>query len=498
MNGGMIRFILGSVLKVESVLLLFPCIVAVFYRESAGYWFLLTAVLSFVIGYLMVRKKPANTVFYLKEGCVTTALSWIMISLVGCLPFYLSGEIPAFTDALFETISGFTTTGASILSDVECLSQSILFWRSFSHWIGGMGVLVFLLAIIPLSGGSHMNLMRAESPGPSVGKLVPKVRATARILYLIYFGMTIVELIFLLIGKMPFLEAMMITFGTAGTGGFGVRNTSIGGYSAYIQWVVAIFMILFGVNFNAYYFLLMKRFKQAFDMEEVKGYFLIIAAASALIFINIYDKTMTAADTIRHVVFQVGSLMTSTGYSTVDFDLWPSASKVVLIIIMFIGACAGSTGGGIKVSRVIMMLKSVKRELNAYLHPKSVRTIKMEGKALDQGAVSSVAVYCITFTLIFAVSFLLVALEGRDLTTNFTAVLTTLNNMGPGLADVGPSKNFGGLSMLSKYVLMFDMLAGRLELFPMLVLFHPVLWKETWEGGKRRRRRLKKERVPVK
>lgn len=327
-----------------------------------------------------------------------------------------------------------------------------------------------------------------------MGKLVPKVRATARILYLIYFGMTIVELIFLLIGKMPFLEAMMITFGTAGTGGFGVRNTSIGGYSAYIQWVVAIFMILFGVNFNAYYFLLMKRFKQAFDMEEVKGYFLIIAAASALIFINIYDKTMTAADTIRHVVFQVGSLMTSTGYSTVDFDLWPSASKVVLIIIMFIGACAGSTGGGIKVSRVIMMLKSVKRELNAYLHPKSVRTIKMEGKALDQGAISSVAVYCITFTLVFAVSFLLVALEGRDLTTNFTAVLTTMNNMGPGLADVGPSKNFGGLSILSKYVLMFDMLAGRLELFPMLVLFHPVLWKETWEGGKRRRR-LKRKKV---
>ena len=314
MNGGMIRFILGSVLKVESALLLFPCIVAVFYKESAGYWFLCTAVLSFVLGYLLSRKKPHNTVFYLKEGCVTTAMSWIVISLVGCLPFYLSGEIPSFTDALFETISGFTTTGASILSDVECLSQSILFWRSFSHWIGGMGVLVFLLAIIPLSGGSHMNLMRAESPGPSVGKLVPKVRATARILYMIYFGMTIVQLIFLLLGKMPFLEALMITFGTAGTGGFGVRNSSIGGYSPYIQWVVAIFMILFGVNFNAYYFILLKRFRQAFDMEEIKGYFLIIAAASAMIFVNIYDKTMTAADTLRHVVFQVGSLMTSSRF----------------------------------------------------------------------------------------------------------------------------------------------------------------------------------------
>ena len=253
-------------------------------------------------------------------------------------------------------------------------------------------------------------------------------------------------------------------------------------------------MILFGVNFNAYYFILLKRFRQAFVMEEIKGYFLIIAAASAMIFVNIYDKTMTAADTLRHVVFQVGSLMTSTGYSTVDFDLWPSASKVVLIIIMFIGACAGSTGGGIKVSRVIMMLKSVKRELNAYLHPKSVRTIKMEGKALNQGAISSVAVYFITFTLIFATSFLLVSLEGRDLTTNFTAVLTTMNNMGPGLADVGPSRNFGELSVLSKYVLMFDMLAGRLELFPMLVLFHPVLWKETWAGSKRKRRRSRREK----
>ena len=355
-----------------------------------------------------------------------------------------------------------------------------------------MGVLVFLLAIIPLSGGSHMNLMRAESPGPSVGKLVPKVRATARILYMIYFGMTIVQLIFLLLGKMPFLEALMITFGTAGTGGFGVRNSSIGGYSPYIQWVVAIFMILFGVNFNAYYFILLKRFKQAFDMEEVKGYFLIIAAASAFIFVNIYDKTMTAADTLRHVVFQVGSLMTSTGYSTVDFDLWSSASKVVLIIIMFIGACAGSTGGGIKVSRVIMMLKSVKRELNAYLHPKSVRTIKMEGKALDQGAISSVAVYFITFTLIFAASFLLVSLEGRDLTTNFTAVAATFNNIGPGLELVGPTQNFEHFNVFSKLVMIFDMLAGRLELFPLLLLFHPVVIKEMFED----KRRYKKSQKP--
>ncbi len=494
MNGAMVIYILGSVLKVEAFFLLFPCLVALVYGEAAGRWFVLTAVLSAAAGFLLAGKKPQNTVFYLKEGCVSTALSWIVMSVVGCLPFYWSEAIPSFTDALFETISGFTTTGASILSDVECLPWSILFWRSFSHWIGGMGVLVFLLAIIPLSGGSHMNLMRAESPGPSVGKLVPKVRATARILYMIYFGLTVVELIFLLIGGMPFLEALMISFGTAGTGGFGVRNSSIGGYSPYIQWVVAVFMVLFGVNFNAYYFILLKRFKQAFSMEEVKGYFLIIAAASAVIFINIYDRTMTAADTLRHVVFQVSSLMTSTGFATVDFDLWPSAAKVVLIIIMFIGACAGSTGGGLKVSRVLILGKSVRRELNAYLHPKSVKTIKMEDKPLDQSAISSVGVYFTTFILIFGVSFFLISLEGNDLETNFTAVLTTLNNMGPGLAKVGPTQNFGGLSVLSKYVLMFDMLAGRLELFPMLVLFHPLLWKEAWNSGKRRRAIQKNKR----
>ena len=378
MNGGMIRFILGSVLKVESVLLLFPCIVAVFYRESAGYWFLLTAVLSFVIGYLMVRKKPANTVFYLKEGCVTTALSWIMISLVGCLPFYLSGEIPAFTDALFETISGFTTTGASILSDVECLSQSILFWRSFSHWIGGMGVLVFLLAIIPLSGGSHMNLMRAESPGPSVGKLVPKVRATARILYLIYFGMTIVELIFLLIGKMPFLEAMMITFGTAGTGGFGIKNDSMASYSTYLQVVITVFMILFGVNFNAYFFIITKKFAQAFKMEEVRYYFGIIGVATLIITCNIYHIFGSAARAFQQAAFQVGSIITTTGYATTDFNMWPEISRTILVMLMFIGACAGSTGGGFKVSRILILCKTVRKELHIFLHPNAVKKIKMD------------------------------------------------------------------------------------------------------------------------
>jgi trk system potassium uptake protein TrkH len=489
MNVGIITFILGCVLRIEAVLMIFPCIVAVIYRESAGYWFLLIAIISGLIGQILSEKKPENMVFYLKEGCVATALSWIVMSFVGCLPFYLSKEIPSFTDALFETISGFTTTGASILSDVEALSKCTLFWRSFSHWIGGMGVLVFLLTIISLSGGSHMNLMRAESPGPSVGKFVPKVRATAQILYLIYLGMTVVQFILLLIGRLPVLDAMLLTFGTAGTGGFGILNTGLAEYSGYVQWVIAIFMILFGVNFNAYYLILLKKFKQAFGMEEIKAYFLLILASCAVIFMNIYDHTMTALDTLRHVVFQVGTLVTSTGYSTVDFDMWPSLSKAVLVLLMFIGACAGSTGGGIKVSRIIILLKAVGRELNAYLHPKSVRTIQMEDKPLDKEVIGSVGVYFVTFMIVFSVSVLLVSIEGYDMITNFTAVLATLNNMGPGLAKVGPTQNYGFLSDLSKYVLMFDMLAGRLELFPMLILFHPVLWKEAWEHSKTKKQR---------
>ncbi len=489
MNGKMIIFILGYVLRIEAIFMAFPCVVAVIYNEPAGWWFLAAAIACGTIGTAISWKKPQETVFYMKDGCVATALSWIVMSLMGCLPFYLSGEIPSFTDALFETISGFTTTGSSILSDVEALSKCCLFWRSFTHWIGGMGVLVFLLSIISMSGGSNMNLMRAESPGPSVGKLVPKVRATAQILYMIYIVMTVVQFVLLLIGGLPVLDAMLLTFGTAGTGGFGTKNTGLADYSAYVQWVIAIFMILFGVNFNAYYLILLKRFKQAFKIEEIRAYFGMIAAAVALIFVSVYDHTMTALDTLRHVVFQVGSLATSTGYSTVDFDLWPQTAKMVLIMVMVVGACAGSTGGGIKVSRLVILVKSLGKELNAYLHPKSVKTIKMDDKTLDQGITGSVGVYFVTFTLIYFISVLLVSLEGNDMVTNLTAVLTTLNNMGPGLALVGPTQNFGGLSAFSKYVLMFDMLAGRLELFPMLILFHPVLWKEAWERSKFKRRK---------
>ena len=483
----------------EAVFLMLPALTAVIYQElHCILVFLGSAVFCLAAGALLRGKKPENTTIFSAEGYVSVALCWVALSLCGAIPLYFSGSFPNPVDALFEIVSGFTTTGSSILSDVESVHRAVLMWRSFSHWVGGMGVLVFMLALLPMGGASSMHLMKAESPGPSVGKLVPKVRSTAKILYEIYFFLTIVLMILLVISGCPVFDSINLAFATAGTGGFAVLNSSAADYNAATQWILTIFMILFGVNFNVYFLFYVKKWKDGLRCEEARAYFGIILGSVALISFNIYHLVRNVELTVRQAAFQVASIITTTGFGSADFDQWPEFSKCILVLLMFIGACAGSTGGGIKVSRVIMMLKSVKRELNAYLHPKSVRMIKMEGKALDQGAISSVAVYFITFTLVFAVSFLLVSLEGRDLTTNFTAVLTTLNNMGPGLADVGPSKNFGGLSMLSKYVLMFDMLAGRLELFPMLVLFHPVLWKETWEGGKRRRRRLKKERVPVK
>ena len=434
----------------------------------------------------MTWKPPKSQVFYLKEGCIATALSWIILSFFGCLPFYLSGEIPSLTDALFETVSGFTTTGASILNNVEGLSYCALFWRSFTHWIGGMGVLVFLLAVIPLSGGSHINLMRAESPGPSVGKLVPKIRYTARILYIIYFAMTILEIILLLLGDMPLFDALTTSFGTAGTGGFGIKNDSFKSYSPYLQWVVTIFMILFGVNFNAYYLLLFGKIKHALSMEEVRTYFIIIFAAAGVIFFNILETCSGIFDALTQSMFQVGSIITTTGFSSVDFNLWPQASKSILVLLMFIGACAGSTGGGIKVSRFILLVKTIAKELNSYIHPKSIKKIKMEGKPVEHEVVRSTNVYFITFMILFSASVLAISFEGKDLITNFTAVAATINNIGPGLELAGPTQNFGHFSLFSKYVLIFDMLAGRLELFPLLILFHPEAWKDllTRRGAK--------------
>lgn len=478
MNSSIIRFILGHVLRIEGMLLFLPAIVSGIYQENEGLYYVAVAGVCLFLGFVMIRKPPKHQVFYLKEGCIATALSWIFLSFFGALPFYLSGEIPSLTDALFETVSGFTTTGASILSDVEALSYCALFWRSFTHWIGGMGVLVFLLAVIPLSGGSHINLMRAESPGPSVGKLVPKIRYTAQILYLIYFAMTVLEIVLLLIGGMPVFDAVTTSFGTAGTGGFGIKNDSFVSYAPHLQWIVTVFMILFGVNFNAYYLLLFGKLKNALSMEEVRVYFLVILSAIGLIFLNILDTCASAFDALTHAAFQVGSIITTTGYSSTDFNLWPQASKTVLVLLMFIGACAGSTGGGIKVSRIILLIKTIIKELNSYIHPKSIKKITMEGKPVEHEVLRSINVYFITFMVLFSASVLAVSFEGKDLVTNFTAVAATINNIGPGLELAGPTQNFGHFSVFSKYVLIFDMLAGRLELFPLLILFHPAAWKD--------------------
>ncbi len=478
MNRLIIVYILGNVLKITGVLLLLPIVTGIIYHEATTMFFVYVALGCIAGGLLLTLKKPKNQVFYLKEGCVATALSWIVISIVGALPFCISGQIPSFTDAMFETVSGFTTTGASILTDVESLDKCMLMWRSFTHWIGGMGVLVFLLAVIPLNGGSHMNLMKAESPGPSVGKLVPKVKYTARILYAIYIAITIIELVLLLIARMPVFDALCTSFGTAGTGGFGIKNDSIAGYSPAIQWIVTIFMILFGVNFNAYYYILFRHIRKALSMEEVRCYFAIILTSIAIIFFNILDTSANALTALRDASFQVGSIITTTGFSTVDFNQWSDVCKVVLVLLMFIGACAGSTGGGIKVSRFVVLMKTLVKELNSYIHPKSVKKIKIDDKPVEHEVVRAVNVYFITFVIIFSASVLLVSFEDTDLVTTFTAVAATINNIGPGLGLVGPAANFSIFNPFTKYVLIFDMLAGRLELFPLLILFHPTIWKE--------------------
>lgn len=481
MNLSMVRYILGYVLTVEGILMQLCCVVGLIYREAETLGFLLVGASAMTAGLLLRRKKPKNTVFYLKEGCVSTALSWILMSAVGALPFLLTGEIRGFTNAMFEISSGFTTTGASILSDVEALSQVSLFWRSFTHWIGGMGVLVFVLAVVPLSGDSHIHLMRAESPGPSVGKFVPKVRSTARILYAIYIGLTLCELIFLLLGGLPLFDSLTVCFGTAGTGGFAVRNASIGDYSVYIQWVVTIFMALFGVNFNAYYLILLRQFKAAFSMEEVRLYFIVMTCGTGAVFFSILRQSPDIFDALTKALFQSVSIMTTTGFSTADFDLWPQPARLTLVMLMFAGACACSTGGGIKISRFLILGKTVRKEFGSYLHPRSVKKIKMDGKAVERDIVRSTNVYFITYVFVFSVSLFLVTLEGQDLVTGFAAVAATMNNIGPGLRAVGPTCNYGGLVPLSKWVLIFDMLAGRLELFPMLMLFHPALLKQALE-----------------
>ena len=493
MNLSIIRRIIGYVLILEAALLLLPWIIALIYHESEGMAYVMTSAICLLCGGLLAVKPPADTVFYLKEGCVATAMSWIVLSLFGCIPFIITGEIPSFIDALFETVSGFTTTGASILIEVESLSNCTLFWRSLTHWIGGMGVLVFIMAVVPLSGGSNINLLRAESPGPTVGKLVPKIKSTARFLYIFYLVMSIVQVLFLLAGKVPFLEALMITFGTAGTGGFGIKNDSMASYSMYVQWVVIVFMSLFGVNFNMYFLLLHRQFRKAFRMEEVRWYFAIILFAIGAVFYDLKIMHTSNMKALTDSAFQVTSIITTTGFTTSNYDVWPQMAKGVIMVLMFIGACAGSTGGGIKVSRFMVVIKNVFRELDYYLHPKSIKRIKIDGKPVDKVVVKTTNTYFITIIVIFVVSFLLISLEGNDMVSNFTAVLTTLDNVGPGLAKDGPSRNYDFFNPFSKLILIFDMLAGRLELYPILLLFHPRLWKETLDQKNNRiKRKFKK------
>lgn len=477
MNFSMIIFILGRLLLTLAVLLLLPLATALIYREGCAVAIGVTIAVCAAAGFLLSRRKPRNRVLQLRDGFTITALAWIMISVVGSLPFLISGEIASPVDAIFETVSGFTTTGASILYDVEAMSHGLLFWRSFTHWIGGMGVLVFLLSITSLSGGSHVNLMKAESPGPQVEKLAPTVQSTAKILYGIYIFLTVLEIVFLLAGGMPAFDAVTVSFGTAGTGGFGVRNDSIASYSPYIQTVITVFMIMFGVNFNFYFLLLMRKFRRAVMMEEVRVYAGIILTAIVVITINIrglYEHISTA---LLHASFQVGSIITTTGFTTTNYDLWPEASKVILVLLMFIGACAGSTGGGVKVSRCIILFKTMRKELRRLLHPMSVKKIALDGKSIAHEVVRSTNVFMFSYILIFVVSVLVISFDGFDFTSNFTAVAATLNNIGPGLGAVGPAQNFAGYSALSKLVLIFDMLAGRLELFPLLLLFT----KENWQ-----------------
>ncbi len=479
MNFAMIFVLLGWVSCFNAIFMLLPALVGVVFQETASYSFFISSLISLIIGLLLLKFiKPKKKTLYSREGFVIVSLSWIIMSTLGALPLFLSGSIPNFIDALFESVSGFTTTGASIVTSVEDLPKCCIFWRSFTHWIGGMGVLVFIMAFLPLSGAGNMNLMKAESPGPMVGKLVPRVRSTALILYAMYFGLTVLEFICLLIAKMPVFEAINTSFATAGTGGFGFLNDSMASVSPAIQIIITVFMILFGVNFSAYFLMLYGRWKDALRISEVWVYFSIIVVSSIAIMFNILSMYDSIGDAALNATFTVGSIITTTGFSTADFNEWPEFSRTILLMLMFIGACAGSTGGGIKVSRIIIMFKTTIKEIRMLIHPKLVKKIKMDGHEINHDVVRSLNIYLIVYIFIFAFSVLIISAEGHDFITNFSSVAATLNNIGPGLELAGPSQNFAFFSIPSKIVLIFDMLAGRLELFPMILLFSPITWKK--------------------
>ncbi len=477
MNKSIILHIIGWILTVEAALLTLPALIALIYQERSGFSFLITMGLCLLLGLPLLLRKQKSSLFFSKEGFISVALGWIVLSIMGSLPFYLSGEIPNFVDALFEVISGFTTTGASILKDVEALSKCMLFWRSFTHWIGGMGILVFILAILPMTGGERMHILRAESPGPSISKLTPRMKTSAILLYAIYLGMTFLQIILLLFSHMPVFDAVTISLGTAGTGGFAVRNSGMADYTFCQQWIITIFMFLFGVNFNLYYLLLFRRFKVAFKSEELRSYVLIVLTAILLIAYNL-GGIKNFLSSLEPAAFQVSSVITTTGYATVDFNTWPTFSQFILMFLMFIGACAGSTGGGMKISRIVILVKTLGKELSYLVHKRSIKILKFDGNRIEHEVLRSINVFFAAYMFIFSISVLLVSTDNFDLTTSFTSVVATLNNIGPGFGAVGPMGNYASFSVLSKFVMMFDMLAGRLEVFPLLLLFMPSTWKK--------------------
>lgn len=477
MNRKMVFRIVGLNILLEAALMLLPLIVSIIYNEQSAVHFITTIATAFVVGSLLFFGiKPDKKVIFAKEGFVIVALTWIFLSAIGALPFYLSKEIPSYIDAFFETVSGFTTTGASILNNVEALSKGMLFWRSFTHWIGGMGVLVFIMALIPSMCDRSIHIMRAEVPGPMKGKLVPKIKDTAKILYLIYIALTVLQIIMLLFGGMPLFDSIVHSFGTSGTGGFGIKADSIASYNTYCQVVITVFMLIFGTNFNLYYLFLIKKFKAAIKSSELWCYLGIFAVSTGLITANVFKMYDTVGETVKHSAFQVASIMTTTGYATTDFDLWPTFSKAIIFILMFIGAMASSTGGGLKVSRIMILFKAIRRELKRMLHPRSVSTAQFEGKLLDNTVLHATMNYFALFISCFVIIFLIVCINGFNFETNISAVASCINNIGPAFSAAGPTSSYAAFSPLSKVVLSFAMLLGRLELYPMLFLIIPSTW----------------------
>ncbi|MBQ7295493.1 MAG: TrkH family potassium uptake protein [Clostridia bacterium] len=477
MNRRMVLYMVGTVIKIEAALMLLPLAVSVIYKESCTKDFLISILIAVAVGFaLTLIFKPGSKVIYAKEGFVIVSLAWIALSVIGALPFYISGEIPSYIDAFFETVSGFTTTGASILTDVESMSKGLLFWRSFTHWVGGMGVLVFVMAVLPSVSDRTIHILRAEAPGPVVGKIVPKMKQTARILYVIYIVLTVVMAIFLLAGKMPVFDSIVHALATAGTGGFGIKADSVGSYSPYIQWVLTVFMLIFGVNFNLYYLILLKKIKSVLKNEELIAYIVIVVISSVAITVNIMPMFENLSDSIRHAAFQVATIITTTGYATVDFNQWPTFSKTILLLLMFTGGCAGSTAGGFKMSRVVLLIKKIKRELQKLLHPRSVSVIRMDGKRIDEATMGSLGSYLAIYVLFFCLFVFILGFETFDLESNISVVASCFNNIGPAFGIAGPASSYAMYSPFSKVVLSFAMLLGRLEIFPLILTFSPSTW----------------------